>query len=120
MREKAKGGAAAVTLGEEIVDLRYGKRHPFQISLDDTNIRHSFTRWADSVSRHGAVVSIELQHSGINASKYRVRRTLGIRPVRYDYGRRACREMPEEMILEEIDKFAKAALLVKNWWFGNG
>ena len=50
---KAQGGAAAVTLGEAIVDSRYGKRHPFQVSLDNINVRHSLSRLADTVGRHG-------------------------------------------------------------------
>ena len=62
---KAQGGAASVTLGEAIVDSKYGKRHPFQLSLDFTNTRHSLSRVADAIRRHGAIPSIELQHSGI-------------------------------------------------------
>ncbi|NLO48019.1 MAG: FAD-dependent oxidoreductase [Clostridiales bacterium] len=116
---KAKGGAAAVTLGEEIVDSRYGKRHPFQISLDDPNIKHSFSRLADSVSRHGAVVSIELQHSGVNAAKSSESGEPSVYgPSDMMMDGVHVREMPEEMILEVIDKFAKAALFVKSCGFG--
>ncbi len=59
---KAQGGAAAVTLGEAIVDSRYGKRHPFQVSLDCRNSLHSLSQIADRIRRHGAVPSLELQH----------------------------------------------------------
>jgi 2,4-dienoyl-CoA reductase-like NADH-dependent reductase (Old Yellow Enzyme family) len=116
---KAQGGAAAVTLGEAIVDSVYGKRHPFQVSLDNPNVRHNLARLADTVSRHGAVVSIELQHSGMLAAPPK---GPGAPPV---YGPSPCiaegvavTEMPEEIIWETVDKFAKAALFVKNCGFG--
>jgi 2,4-dienoyl-CoA reductase-like NADH-dependent reductase (Old Yellow Enzyme family)/thioredoxin reductase len=116
---KAKGGAAAVTLGEEIVDSRYGKRHPFQISLDDPNIQHSFTRLADSVGRGGAGVSIELQHSGVNAAKSSDGGTPSVYgPSDMMMDGVHVREMPEEMIWEVVDKFAKAAQFVKSCGFG--
>ena len=116
---KAQGGAGAVTLGEAIVDSKYGKRHPYQVSLDNDAVRHNLSRLADTVSRHGAVVSIELQHSGMLATPGLVDAAA---PV---YGPSECvlggvqvREMPEDIIREVIDKFAKAALLVKNCGFG--
>ena len=65
---KAKGGAAAVTLGEAIVDSKYGKRHHFQVSLDCRNGLHGLAKVSDAIRRHGAVPSIELQHSGMSAN----------------------------------------------------
>ena len=66
---KAQGGAAVITLGEAIVDSRYGKRHPFQVSLDSRNSYHSLSQVADRIRRHGAVPSMELQHSGMYANR---------------------------------------------------
>jgi len=116
---KAQGGAAAVTLGEAIVDSVYGKRHKFQVSLDNNAVKHNLSRLADTVGRHGAVVSIELQHSGMNATPAQ---GPDAPPV---YGPSACtaggvhiKEMPEEIILEIIDKFADAAFLAKSCGFG--
>jgi 2,4-dienoyl-CoA reductase-like NADH-dependent reductase (Old Yellow Enzyme family)/thioredoxin reductase len=116
---KAQGGAAAVTLGEAIVDSVYGKRTPFQVCLDDRLVMHNLARLADTVSRHGAVASIELQHSGMLAA---AAPGPAARPI---YGPSDCvvggiqvREMPEALIWEIIEKFAKAALLARDCGFG--
>ena len=121
---KAKGGAAAVTLGEAIVDSRYGKRHPYQLSLDTRNSKFSLAKLADKIRRYGAVPSMELQHSGLKMG-------MGIdTPVfgkgsEVAYGPSACEfeghrvlEMPEDMILYIIEKFADAAQFVKGCGFG--
>jgi len=121
---KAQGGAASVTLGEAIVDSKYGKRHPFQLSLDFTNIRHSLSRVADAIRRHGAIPSIELQHSGINA-------TPGVVTPGFCTGGdvvfgpsddviqgKKVLAMPEEEIWRVVEKFADAALMAKNCGFG--
>ncbi len=121
---KAQGGAATVTLGEAIVESRYGKRHPFQLSLDFSNTRHSLSRAADAIRRHGAVPSIELQHSGMNATPGVV--TPGFctgADIVYGpsddviKGKRVY-EMPEEEILRVIEKFVEAALTAKKCGFG--
>ena len=121
---KAQGGAACVTLGEAIVDSRYGKRHPYQLSLDTKLPKRSLSRVADCIRRHGAIPNIELQHSGFHA-------TPGITTPNYwggtdkVYGPSPCvfngvqvLEMPEDLILETIDKFAEAAKFCKDEGFG--
>ncbi len=113
---KAKGGAAAVTMGEAAVDGKYGYQYPLQIRLDGAVSMPTLGRMADSVSRHGAIASIELQHAGMGATP-----TQG-NPI---YGPSECvedgvpvKEMPEEIIWETIEKYARAALFVKNAGFG--
>ncbi|NLO47212.1 MAG: FAD-dependent oxidoreductase [Clostridiales bacterium] len=113
---KAKGGAAAVTMGEAVVDSKYGYQYPLQIRLDNMGSMPTLGRMADCVSRHGAVASIELQHAGMGATP-----TQG-NPI---YGPSECvengvpvLEMPEEIIWETIEKYAKAARTVKNMGFG--
>jgi 2,4-dienoyl-CoA reductase-like NADH-dependent reductase (Old Yellow Enzyme family)/thioredoxin reductase len=113
---KAIGGAAAVTLGEAVVDSKYGYQYPAQIRLDGSRSMPALARIADNISRHGAIASIELQHAGMGATP-----TAG-NPV---YGPSACKldgvevlEMPEEIIWETVNKFAKAALFVKSMGFG--
>ena len=121
---KAQGGAATVTLGEAIVDSYCGKRHPFQLSLDCSNSRHSLARMADAIRRHGAVPNIELQHSGMNATPGIV--TPGFckgsdivyGPITTEVRGRKIVEMPEELILEVIEKFADAAKRCKDCGFG--
>lgn len=113
---KSIGGAAAVTLGEAVVDSKYGYQYPAQIRLDGSRSMSTLARIADNISRHGAVASIELQHAGMGATP-----TAG-NPV---YGPSSCtvggvevKEMPEEIIWEIVEKFAKAALFVKSMGFG--
>ncbi|MBR6950832.1 MAG: FAD-dependent oxidoreductase [Oscillospiraceae bacterium] len=121
---KAQGGAAAVTLGEAIVDSRYGKRHPFQVSLDCRNSLHSLSQIADRIRRHGAVPSLELQHSGMKATPGIV--TPGFctgsdilyGPSAMELNGVRIQEMPEELIYEIIEKFGNAAAFLKNCGFG--
>ena len=121
---KAQGGAAAITLGEAIVDSKYGKRHPFQVSLDCRNSYHSLAQVADRIRRHGAVPSIELQHSGMKATPGIV--TPGFctgadavyGPSEMDLGGVHVREMTEEIILEIIDKFGNAAAALQGAGYG--
>ena len=122
--QKAKGGAAAVTLGEAIVDSKYGKRHMFQLSLDCRHSVHTLAKVADAIRRHGAVASIELQHSGMNATPGLD--TPGVcEGSKIIYGPSPCihngneiHEMPEEIIYEVIEKFAAAAKRVQELGFG--
>ena len=121
---KAQGGAATVTLGEAIVESKYGKRHPFQLSLDFRNTRHTLSKIADAVRRHGAVPSIELQHSGIKGATGVI--TPGFctggdilyGPVSGVFDGVKVEGMPEEEIYRVIDKFAEAALMVRDCGFG--
>ena len=121
---KAQGGAANVTLGEAIVDSVTGKHHPFQLSLDFRNTRHTLARVADGIRRHGAIPSIELQHSGLKATAGIVTPGFCTGADRI-YGPSAgifdgvkAEEMPEEMILGIIEKYATAAKMVKDCGFG--
>ena len=121
---KAQGGAAAVTLGEAAVDSMYGKRYGRQLSLDTRNSLHSLSAAADRVSRHGAIPSIELQHSGMKAMPSVVTYGFGTSsdivygPSACEYMGQQVQEMPEEVILEVIEKFGNAAKLVKDCGFG--
>ena len=121
---KAQGGAACITLGEAIVDSKYGKRHPRQLSLDSRNTSYTLANIADKINRYGAVASIELQHSGMKTTPGIVTPGLctGSDVI---YGPSACvfegieiKEMPEELIYEIIEKFADAAKFVKNCGYG--
>ena len=61
---KAIGGAAAVTVGEGIVDSKRGKGGLYHMTLDDPMAEHGLCSLTDAVTRHGAVASVELQHAG--------------------------------------------------------
>ncbi|MCF0120742.1 MAG: 2-enoate reductase, partial [Oscillospiraceae bacterium] len=133
---KAIGGCASIALGEAIVDSKYGRRHPYQVCLDSRHPLHNLSRLADTVTSHGTIISIELQHSGAlamqatelpepgavtNGSTWRQneRRVLPVYGPSDDViGGVEVREMPEEIIYEVIDKFAKAAKFAKDCGFG--
>jgi 2,4-dienoyl-CoA reductase-like NADH-dependent reductase (Old Yellow Enzyme family)/thioredoxin reductase len=121
---KAKGGAAAVTLGEASVDSRYGKNYAAELSLDSRQPLRGLSLMADRIRRHGAIPSIELQHKGMKAKPGL--ETPGVCVASNDvYAPSACvyqgvqvKEMPEDLILETIDRFAAAAKFVKDCGFG--
>ena len=121
---KAQGGAAVVTLGEAAVDSKYGKAYASMLSLDSRQPWIGLSEMADRISRHGAVASIELQHMGMKATPGVI--TPGVAEGSNTiYGPSACeyhgvkvQEMPEELILEIIEKFADAAKFVKDRGFG--
>lgn len=121
---KAQGGAAAVTLGEAAVDSVYGKNYAAELSLDSRQPLRGLALMADRIRRHGAIPSIELQHKGMKAKPGL--ETPGVcigsktiyGPSACEYNGRHIQEMPEDMILEIIDKFAAAAKFVKDCGFG--
>ena len=119
---KAMGGCAAITMGEIIVDSKYGQRHPFQSVTDNRLISHNFARIADYVSRHGAVLSAELQHSGMNAhDPILMPSSIGkvtYGPVDCVVNGKEIKEMPEDVIEYVIDRFAQSALFLKKLGFG--
>ena len=130
---KAKGGAAAVTVGECKVDAKYGCSSPTSMRLEDPLSRNSFCRITDAVRRHGAVCSAELSHFGSYANRHKDLHEVAYGPVDgVDYGGTAdgtaegesgmagyaFYEMPEDIIWYTVDKYAKAAALAKSYGFG--
>ena len=125
--EKARGGAAVVTVGEGYVDSVHGADIPKFIHLDSDNCIGGLALIADAVSKHGAIASMELQHAGMYASESYVNGNAIYAPVaRMGEGTKAgarlhgvkIPEMPEEVILETIEKYAEAAKRVKQAGFG--
>lgn len=125
--EKARGGAAVVTIGEGYVDSVHGIDIPKGIHLDTDDCIGGISLLADAINKHGAIASMELQHAGMYASESYVNGNAIYAPVeRMGEGTKAgarlhgvlIPEMPEEVILETIDKFAEAALRCKQAGFG--
>ena len=69
---RAKGGAAAVTASELVVPPETDASHMFHLNLTTPGCLASWTWTADAISRHGAVASVELSHSGQYAGTYLV------------------------------------------------
>lgn len=125
--EKARGGAAVVTIGEGYVDTIHGIDIPKGIHLDTDACIGGLALLADAINKHGAIASMELQHAGMYASESYINGNQIYAPVeRMGEGTKAgarlhgvlIPEMPEEVILETIEKFAEAALRCKQAGFG--
>ncbi len=116
---KAQGGAATVSIGSVMADNARGAVGP-TLRLDDPGALAPLYRLSQCISRHGAVADIELQHCGANA--YHSKLGLG----NEIYGAFAMTnglgmdipEMPEEVILETIEKYGDAAQTAKHCGFG--
>ena len=133
---KALGGAAAVTIGESIVDSKTGQAHAYQILLDNPQALPPLTSAATAISRHGAVASIQLQHCGIYSHYVYEQGGQLLGPVDTAIpdvhttnndghevalspdGLRHVRGMTEEEIEYLISRYAKAAAFVKQCGFG--
>ena len=124
---KARGGAAVVTVGEGYVDSVHGTDIPRYIHLDDDRCIGGLAMIADAVTKHGAIASMELMHAGMYASESYANGNQIYAPVaRIGTGTKAgarlkgvpIPEMPEEIILETIEKYAQAAKRVKQAGFG--
>jgi len=123
---KAKGGAAAITVGECKVDGKFGSGGPSSMNLDDPYTRNSLSRITDAVRRQGAICSAELQHAGNCANRgtdppgmaYGPVDGVAFTPLHPSENGRPFYEMPEEIIWYTIDKFAKGAAFAKMCGFG--
>ena len=125
--EKARGGAAVVTIGEGYVDSVHGIDIPKGIHLDTDDCIGGISLLADAINKHGAIASMELQHAGMYASESYANGNSIYAPVeRMGEGTKAgarlhgvlIPEMPEEVILDTINKFAEAAFRCKQAGFG--
>lgn len=67
---RAKGGAAAVTASELVVHPATDASHMFHLDLQTAGCLAGWTFLADGITRHGAVASVELSHSGQYAGTY--------------------------------------------------
>lgn len=67
---RARGGAAAVTVSECMVHPATDGSHAYHLDESILNSLASATYTADAISRHGAVASLELSHSGMYAGTY--------------------------------------------------
>jgi 2,4-dienoyl-CoA reductase-like NADH-dependent reductase (Old Yellow Enzyme family)/NADPH-dependent 2,4-dienoyl-CoA reductase/sulfur reductase-like enzyme len=116
---KAKGGFAAVTVGDCIVDSKTGLIIAYQLPFDDQRCRPMMGRLARAVTRHGAVASVELQHCGMYAHHVAAQGGKIYGPVDAvnNQGFKA-EAMSEEMIEHTIGCFAKSAAFAKEIGYG--
>lgn len=125
---KARGGAAVVHVGEAYVDSVHGVDIPKFLALDTDECVSHLATVADAISKHGAVASIELMHAGMFSSQSYIEGNTVWAPsetvIGGDSDKASARlhgatlpEMPEEAILDTIEKYAEAALRVKKAGF---
>ena len=120
---KAIGGAASVCIGDAMVDSEIALANGAHILLDDPGARAHLSRLSETVSRHGAVASMELSHGGASA---RISFAQGHKiygPVEMEsqgsFGQSVhAYAMDEEIIQRTIRKFAEAAANAKRWGYG--
>ncbi len=66
-KEKARGGAGIVTVGESAVDREYGVTHAGQLIIDSDKMLPYLCQLAEAIKRYGAKASLELCHGGRQA-----------------------------------------------------
>ncbi|MFC1942386.1 FAD-dependent oxidoreductase [Chloroflexota bacterium] len=120
---KAAGGAAVVTIGEGFVHTTTAQYQAPVIPLDDPMALPSLAMTARAIKRHGAIPSIELQHTGKYRGFYRLSQRRGEGLVGYGPSHEITEdeteilEMPEERILEIVEAYGKASAAVKRIGF---
>ncbi len=127
-RPIARGGASIITIGNSSVDLSESQDETRHIDLGKDDVMLWLSKYVDMCETYGAVPSIEVNHSGMDAVYEFTHRA--------PYGPTACFteeelrrakangrdpvkviEMDEDKIEETIEKFADAALRCKKAGF---
>ena len=118
---KAEGGAAIVTHGEAVVD-ESGLTKNNSLMLDNPDCLPNLAQLAKAIKRHGAIPNIELYHGGRygglpsgGGERKEKKPAYGPSPEITPFGE--VLEMPEEMILQVVDYFGKAAAFSKRAGF---
>ncbi|HIR84797.1 MAG TPA: FAD-dependent oxidoreductase [Candidatus Galloscillospira excrementavium] len=121
---RAQGGVASLCVGDATIDSIKSRANGFHLALDDHSFANTayLTRFTDTITRHGAIASVEICHYGSSSRRsWEAGETI--------YGPVACdtvnlgmtihaEEMPEEMIEKVIQQYADAAVYAKQCGFG--
>ena len=121
---RARGGAAVVTVSEACVDYENGKSHGRLINLCNPGVLAGLTNCARAIRRHGALASVELNHAGM-LSDFDVVTAERRRDEQTHYGASdtvlptgtVVKAMTERQIKEAVERFAAGAALVKRAGF---
>lgn len=120
---KARGGVASVASFEGVVDGELGKGGAGHICLDTPQIDRNLSRISHAVKSHGAVASLELQHTGMFANRDlsmfgASSKGIAYGPVEMELDGRTIQPMNDEILERTINKFAQGAALAKRVGFG--
>ena len=127
-RSVAKGGAAIITVGNSMIDLREARDEERQLDLGRDDFILPLTRYAEMCLGYGVQPSLEINHMGMDApyDKYKtpaIAPSSYIRPFERMLAERAgrdpvpTREMSHEKIKETVEKFAMATFRCKRAGF---
>ena len=124
-KEKARGGAGIVTVGESAIDREYGVTHAGQLIVDDNKMIPYLSLLAESIKRYGARASLELCHGGRQAIPELIggKKPIGPSPIPSPFheilaGHKIeVMEMDENMIETVVEQFANAVLILKKAGF---
>lgn len=124
-KEKAKGGAGIVTVGESAVDREYGVTHAGQLIIDNDKMLPYLCQLAEAIKRYGSKASLELCHGGRQAIPSLIgnRRPIAPSPLSSPFheilaGQKIeVQEMDMAMIETVIERFADAAFRLKRAGF---
>jgi 2,4-dienoyl-CoA reductase-like NADH-dependent reductase (Old Yellow Enzyme family)/thioredoxin reductase len=115
---KARGGYAAVCIGDCMVDWKDGRHYDWLLDIHDPNMQPGLSKVASAIRRHGAVASTELSHAGMYSHASHDAGSQLYGPVEMDNKYGHVLEMPEEMILHIIESYGSAAALAKQYGYG--
>ena len=121
---RAKGGAASVSTGDGVVHSETGYLHPYKLRLDNPDIYPSLTDLTRTIRQYGAVPTLELSHGGKFANVPNLIGDMHSHKKAYgpdhEFNQDGVEifEMPEELILEIVAAYGKAATRAKAAGFG--
>ena len=116
---KAIGGAATTCMGVRSVDPVSGRNWGDNLVLPNNHRGISWFRYyTNAISRHGAVPSVELQHSGAFSMQSAVEGHQVYGPVEGEFDGVHVLPMTEEQITATIDAFIQHAKWAKQCGFG--
>ncbi len=117
--EKARGGAAVVTVGDTPVDREHAASNPRSFNLDPNDpiaVMPFITELAMAIHEGGALASHELNHAGMYASPAANHGGEPIGPVDFyrDWDDTQVRAMTEKDMADVAEHFADCAEMLKN------
>lgn len=99
---QAKTGVAYITIGDTIVDYKYGNNFAGEIRVDDDRYKAGLYRLAEVAHKNGAYLSIELSHSGAGANPM-INNHRALSPSGTPLGAPFTSENPKMMTREDMD-----------------
>ncbi|MDR0851301.1 MAG: FAD-dependent oxidoreductase [Clostridiales Family XIII bacterium] len=120
---RAKGGAAVVTVSEGTVHTATGMSHSVNIQMDSPGVLTGLSAVAYEIKRHGAIASLELNHSGKHSNADFIDKSKNKENVRYGpvaevlENGAEIQEMPQSLIDTIVEAYGNAAAVAKKAGF---